>query len=234
MDRRIVVAVDANISPQTRHALRVASSLLGRAAPELGVVLLHVIPLPDIPPARFGMARLAPTDEQRALSEQVLRRARAELQNQGLCSDRIERLLRCGSPADEIAKAARELEADFILLGSRGTSLRQRLRRMVTGSTTRRVLKLASCPVMIAALPRTPHPGNLVVWYREAIARYLHEHQGRLVILTPTETAHLFAPAHSTAGRKEVAAASIALKELAARGVLVCQVVNGELRCIND
>ncbi len=234
MDRRIIVAVDANISPQTQHALRVASSLLERAAPQLAVALLHVIPLPDIPPSRFGIARLAPTAEQRAVAEQALNRARTELHNQGLGSDRIALLLRCGAPADEIVKAAEELAAEFILMGSRGSSMKQQLRRLVTGSTTHRVLKLAACPVMIAALPRSPNPGNLVAWYQEAIARYLHEHPGRLVIFTPSEAAHLFAPPQRAAGRKEVDAASAALKELAERGVLVCQRVNGELRCIND
>jgi len=87
---------------------------------------------------------------------------------------------------------------------------------------------------MIASLPPTPYPRDLVAWYKEAITHYLHEHPSQLTIFTSSEAAQLFAPPNRTAGRKEVDAASIALEQLADRGVLVCQKVNGELRCIND
>ena len=55
MNRRIVVAIDAYISPQTQYVLRVASSLLEVSSPQLGVVLLHVIPVPDIPQTKIGI-----------------------------------------------------------------------------------------------------------------------------------------------------------------------------------
>jgi hypothetical protein len=87
---------------------------------------------------------------------------------------------------------------------------------------------------MVAALPRMPRPRNLVLWYEEALTRYLHDHPGRLVIITASEAAHLFAPPQRTAGRQEVAAASAALEQLARRGVLFCQKIDGELRCVND
>ena len=41
MNRRIVLGIDADISPQTQHTLRVASSLLELSVPQLGVVLLR-------------------------------------------------------------------------------------------------------------------------------------------------------------------------------------------------
>jgi len=119
MNRRIVVAIDADISPQTQHVLRVASSLLELSAPQLGVVLLHVIPVPDMPQSKSGMSRVAPTAEQRELAEQALHSARIELQKQGIVPEQIAVLLRSGIPADEIVKAAKELEADFIMIGSR-------------------------------------------------------------------------------------------------------------------
>ena len=234
MNRRIVLAIDAYNSPQTRHVLRVASSLLELTTPQLGVVLLHVIPLPYITPSKFGMSSVTPTAEQRELAEHALHRARIELQKQGIVPEQIAILLRSGTPTDEIVKAAKELEADFIMIGSRGTSLKQKMRRFLMGSTSYRVLKLAPCPVMIASPPHMPHPRNLIVWYKEAITHSLHEHPGRLMIFTSYETAHMFAPPQRTAGSKEVAAASAALEQLASSGVLVCQKVNGELRCIND
>jgi universal stress protein G len=234
MNRRIVVAIDAYISPQTQHVLRVASSLLEVSSPQLGVVLLHVIPVPTMAPSKFGMTRVAPTVEQRELAEQALHKARIELQKHGIMPERIDILLRSGIPTDEIVKAAQELEADFIMIGSRGNSLKQKLRRVLTGSTSHRVVKLGFCPVMIASLPQMPGPRNLVAWYKEAITLYLQEHPEKLMIFTSSEVARMFAPPQRTAGRKEVVAASAALEQLASSGVLVCQKVNGQLRCIND
>src|SRR5712691_7372168 len=234
MNRRIVLAIDAYISPQTRHVLRVASELLELSAPQLGVVLLHVISLPYITPSKFGMSSVTPTAEQRELAENALHRARIELQKQGIVPERIEVLLRSGTPADEIVKVAKELDADLIMIGSQGNSLKQKMRRFLMGSTSHQVVKLAPCPVLMASPPQMPRPRNLVVWYKEAITHYLHEHPGRLLVFTSHEAAHMFAPPHRTAGPKEVDAASVALEQLAYSGVLVCQKVNGELRCMND
>lgn len=234
MNRCIVVAIDAYISPQTQYVLRVASSLLEVSSAQLGVVLLHVIPVPDIPQTKIGITKVTPTVGQYELAEKALHRARIELQEQGILPERIELLLRSGAPADEIIKATQELDADFIMIGSRGNSLKQKIRRVLMGSTSHQVIKRGSCPVMIVPLPQIPGSYNLVAWYQEAITHSLREHPDKLMIITSSEAARMFAPPQRTAGRKEVAAASAALEQLARRGVLVCQKVNGELRCIND
>ncbi len=234
MNRRIVIAIDADLAPHTQHMLGVASSLLERTSPHVGAVLLHVIPVPDLPLSKFSLTRMVPTAGQRELAERVLHQARLALQHQGIMPERIELRLRSGAPADEIVRAASELEADFVMIGSRGNSFKQKLRRVFTGSTSRQVVKLGTCPVMVVSLPPIPGSDSLVAWYQEAITHSLHEHPGQLVIFTASETAHLFAPAQGTVGRKEVAAAAAALKQLARSGVLVCQRVNGELRCSND
>jgi nucleotide-binding universal stress UspA family protein len=234
MNRRIVVAIDADLSPATQLALRVASELLELSSAHLSVVLLHVIPLPEVIPSKFGMSRVAPTAEQRKVAEQALQRARSELHKQGLVPERIELLLRSGIPADEIVKAAKELHAMVIVIGSRGNSFKQKMRRFFAGSTSRHVLQLASCPVLIAVLPQSRSPRNLVVWYKEAITRYLQEHPDTLMIFTADEVAHMFAPPNRTAGCQEVDAASVALAQLAGSGLLCCQRVNGELRYMND
>ena len=83
MNRRIVVAIDAYISPQTQHELRVASSLLEVSSPQLGIVLLHVIPVPDIPRSKLGVTKVTPTVGQRELAEQALHKARLELPETG-------------------------------------------------------------------------------------------------------------------------------------------------------
>src|SRR6266849_389012 len=102
MNRRILLTIDADISPGTRHVLHVASSLLEQSSPQPGLVLLHVIPVPYMTPSKFGMSRVTPTAQQRELAENALHRARVELQKQGIVPKQIEILLRCGTPADEI------------------------------------------------------------------------------------------------------------------------------------
>jgi hypothetical protein len=156
------------------------------------------------------------------------------MQKRGIMPERIEILLRSGVPADAIVRAAGELDAEFIMIGSHGNSLKQRMWRVLAGSTSRQVVKLGACPVMVASLPQTPDQHELVAWYQEAIAHCLQEHPGQFLIFTAPETARMFIPPQRAAGRKEVAAATAALEHLACRGVLVCQKINGELRCIND
>ena len=50
------------------------------------------------------MYRILPTSGQRKQAEDSLYKARSALQEQGVCLERIEILLRSGTPADEIEK----------------------------------------------------------------------------------------------------------------------------------
>ena len=54
--------------------------------------------------------------------------------------------LREGKPADEILAAAREWEADAIVIGTHG---RSGVSRIVLGSTAESVVRHASCPVLV-------------------------------------------------------------------------------------
>lgn len=54
--------------------------------------------------------------------------------------------LREGKPADEIVSAAREWNADLIVIGSHG---RSGVSRLVLGSTAESVLRHAPCPVVV-------------------------------------------------------------------------------------
>jgi len=240
MDRRLLLGIDLQGSPATQHALCAASELLDLCSPRLGLVLLAVIPVPSLasrcpwswqePPRA-----VPPTYEQRRAAEQALRCARATLQERGIAPERLEALIRVGIPADELVRAAQELQVDCILIGSRGNSLGQRVRRAFTGSTSRRVLRLASCPVMIVMYPRPQQQRNLVAWYEEAVRRSLQEHPGVLAVLTPREAARQFAlPLTRMVGSEETNAASRALERLASSGVLVRHTVDGEPRYLND
>jgi len=51
-----------------------------------------------------------------------------------------------GRPFEEICKLSHEIDADLIILGSRGYS---GLKRVLLGSTAERVIRFASCPVLV-------------------------------------------------------------------------------------
>jgi hypothetical protein len=181
----------------------------------------------------------APTREQCLQAQDVLGRASAflHLYHPDLASQRLELVQRFGEPADEVVKVAREHEVDCIVIGSRGNSSIQNLRRLFAGSTSREIMRLAPCPVVLVTPPQNPVLLNLVAWYEEAITHYLHEQLDGLTILTPEEVTRRFVPPSPTSPtqrKKLTAAASIALEQLARRGLLCCQKVNGELRCLND
>ncbi len=236
MNKRILLGIDTNILPATQHTLQVAGDLVGQTSPALHLILLSVIPIPAAPSMYVGhLVPLTITAEQRGQAEMDLRKAYAELQKYGINAAQVELLVRVGLPADEIVKVARELHVHLIVIGSRGNSLRQRLRRFFMGSTSRRILQLAPCPVMIVPSPQLRRPSDLATWYMEAITAYLQEHTNSLTVFTPDEVAQKFIPPHKkTPGRKEIAAATLALEQLTASGLLCCHNVKGELRYVND
>jgi nucleotide-binding universal stress UspA family protein len=241
MNKCILLGIDAPLSPATRQVIWTIEDLVTLMAPQVRLVLLHVIPLPYVTSPTLGMytGQLHPdttTTDQRREAEKVLAAVRATLQEQTSTPLRVDVCIRHGSPADEIARAARELHADLIIIGSRGSRAGERIRRFFLGSKSRRVLQNAPCPVMIVAQLYAKRPSDLVAWYEEAITRYLHEDAGGLTVFTPAEVTRFFAPpsGKKDPGRKERAAAVLALEHLARTGILCRHEVKGELRYVND
>ncbi|HEY1353197.1 MAG TPA: universal stress protein [Ktedonobacteraceae bacterium] len=242
MNKCILLGIDAPLSPATRQAIRTITGLLEPMAPQVRLVLLHVLSLPYVTSPALGMysGQLHPdtatVDQQRLEAEKVLAAVRAMLEEQTPALLRVDVCIRQGSPSDEITRAASELHADLIIVGSRGSRTGERLRRFFLGSKSRRVLQSSLCPVMIVSLPSTKRPADLAAWYEEAITRYLHEDPGGLRVFTPGEVARFFPPPSllKDPGRKERAAAVLALEHLARTGVLCRHEVQGELRYVND
>jgi nucleotide-binding universal stress UspA family protein len=202
------------------------------------VTLLHVIPVPYDTSPRWGrspgsLSFFPPTNSQLCEARSVLSQARALLEHLGVPDDAIEVIVQAGVPADELVRVARERDVDLLVLGSHPPSRFQALGRIFFGSTTRRVLRLALCRVLLAPPPRPSGSGDLVAWYEQATLRCLQQ-AAALMVLTPGDVARRFAPSHKTPGRSEVAAAACALERLAQRGLLLCRVINGEVRCWND
>ncbi len=234
MITRLVLPIDANISPGTQFALQAAGELLEWFSPDVHLFLLHVIPVPFVSSPRWGMYRLQPTSGQRSQAEESLAQARSTLWDQGVHLEQIETLLRYGIPAEEIVAAARQLDADCIVMGSQGHSCKQWIRRVLAGSISRQVLRHAPCPVLMVSPSQIPVPCNLVTWYKQAITHSLHDHPGALKVFTSDEVARRFAPPDSVVGHKELEASSRALEQLSRDGILFCHAVAGQLCYVND
>ena len=145
----VLVATDG--SEQSLKAARYLRDLFG-AAPEKITVIAVVRPLAAVPFASdFGeeehAAQQADLDPggysfQEAAREAVERVA-AELSG---TNAQVETMVRGGTPADQIVRAADELEADLIVIGGRGKGAMQAI---VLGSVAYRVLHHAPCPVLV-------------------------------------------------------------------------------------
>jgi len=137
--RRIVVATD--FAESAERALACAVQLARRHAAEL--ILLHVyMDLPAYPEITAGQVE-AIYEEQRGWIESALERRARSARGEGLLARAV---LRTGSPAPTIAEMAREEDADLIVVGSHG---RSGLDRLILGSVAERVVRLASCPVLV-------------------------------------------------------------------------------------
>lgn len=206
MSRCILVGVDTTLSPPTRSALEMACQVLEQDALACHLILLHVIPVPIDPTPRWGKplgswSYLAPTSCQLCQAHHVLQQARALLGQRGIPFASFEPLVRAGTPADELTRVARERTVDLLVLGSSPPSRCGFLRRLLLGSSTRRVLRFAPCRVLLASSPAATHPGDLIAWYEQALQLCLLQQAETLVVFTPTEVARRFAlasPDHRT------------------------------------
>ena len=134
-----MVSVDE--SDGARAALRVAGDLA--EALHSTLVLVHVAPRTDAP----GVST-APAGQQR-LREAELEDARELLQrvaSEAGLGDEVQQRAEIGEAADRIVALCAELDASFVVLGSRG---RGGLKSAVLGSVSNTVASHAPCPVVI-------------------------------------------------------------------------------------
>ena len=246
---RILLGVDADLSPHTQYALQGVCDLIEQTSSPFTLLLVTVIPLSHIVTHYPGMysGHVLPVDttlRQRHEAAILLRKASLLCQQRGIHPDNIQEITRVGLAADELARIAREEQATLIVVGTRGSLLRQKLRRVIVGSISRRLLELAPCPVMIISPPpqpstshpfKLPPPSDLVSWYKRAISSYLNENEGILSIFTVNNVVQQFSPPGAHGSRKrEIDAASLALEQLVSEGVLCKHEVGEEIRYAND
>ena len=144
--RKIVVGVD--LSPGSQIALAHAIDIARTQGGEVVMALADVVP--EVPEDLPAGARAAAESYARTLNERLAadRQALGDLlqrhQGQGVAMSQV---IVDGYPDDQLAKVATELGADLIVVGSHG---RTGLQRLILGSVAERVVRLATCHVLVA------------------------------------------------------------------------------------
>jgi nucleotide-binding universal stress UspA family protein len=147
----ILVAV--NDSAPARRALDTAALLARRVEGRL--VLLHVVDISKGFSPELGLLREAALDELRQRGHDLLQQLADALPS----ALRVETKLRHGDPATEILRMADECNAQLIALGTYG---RNRMVRMLLGSTAEAVIRAARIPVLAASGLPAPVGKSLV------------------------------------------------------------------------
>jgi len=147
MTQRILVPVDG--SEHARQALEHAC-LVQRA----NGATIHLLHIPEAPLAKdalgvkVGATPLDYTPEKGR--EQAERWLQETWQECGNSDGQAEYHIADGRPAQEIVRAAKRLEADLIIMGSRG---RSNLKGLAVGSVSHKVSHIAPCPVITLHVP---------------------------------------------------------------------------------
>jgi nucleotide-binding universal stress UspA family protein len=133
---KILVPVDG--SAYSLKAVETACDL-AKAKPPSSLVLVAVaVEIPDLAEGRYIY------DKMKALAEVALEKAKEVAKQCGTVS---EVLLASGaSPADEIVQAAKDQQADLIVIGSRGLAGKT---RSFLGSTASQVVTYSPCSVLV-------------------------------------------------------------------------------------
>lgn len=143
--KRTLIAVDG--SPSSDAALELGLEIAAGVGAE--VTLLHVVPFEEGRPAsraRAGVGKGAAHLEEGS----VLARAAARAAEHGI-SPRLE--LTPGDPADEVVAVADAIDAELVVLGSRG---RGAVAGALLGSVSKAVLNAANRPVLVVRGSRNP------------------------------------------------------------------------------
>jgi len=135
--KNILVPIDG--SPNSLRALKHAAERY-RDSPHAHLLLLNV--QPALPPSRH-VPRSMIKSHQQSMSEEALAPARAAAERLGVTFDSY---VRVGEPAEVIADFAQRTHSREIVMGTRGLG---RVRGLLLGSVTTKVIHLADVPVTL-------------------------------------------------------------------------------------
>lgn len=137
------ILVPTDFSECSERALEAAITLAKKF--DASIVLMHAYQLPTYPYPTAPNANVTSAD----LVEYIEHGARAALQTaasrHGASGVSITTALSVGTPWEQILRAAKEIGAGLIVIGSRGL---RGLPRALLGSTAERVVRYSSVPVM--------------------------------------------------------------------------------------
>jgi nucleotide-binding universal stress UspA family protein len=147
MSLRRSVLCPIDFSNASRAALRYGSAAAEHLSADLIVMTVNDPLLVEVAALRLG-ASWMPED-----SERELRRFFAEtFEHRGAAPTDVHFETAAGQPAPEILRIARERAVDLIVMGTHGLT---GVRKMFFGSTTERVLRETTVPVLLAPMNET-------------------------------------------------------------------------------
>jgi nucleotide-binding universal stress UspA family protein len=145
LPRTILVPTDFSESAEYAldYAVQLAAKLDGR------ILLLNAIGTPALGVPELGLAVTS------TMMESLVKGNSAELDKLATSKRpaKIETLLRSGDARDVIVLAAKEFDADLIVMGTHG---RRGVSRALLGSVAEGVVRAAPCPVLTIRMPKTP------------------------------------------------------------------------------
>lgn len=137
---KILLAVDG--SEASERAAKYVVKIAKQLAKPPGLALIHV----DVPLLRDVTRKLGPVavaEYHAGNGEYALGKAKRMLSRAKL---EFEVMMVVGDPATEIAKAAKDLPADTVVMGSRGLT---RLKSLLLGSVAMKVMARSALPVTL-------------------------------------------------------------------------------------
>ena len=159
------ILLPTDFSAPSQIAVRYAKALARQFGARL--VLLHVVePVASTADFGYGPVICWRPDPRSVERSQKLLRALERRQFDSECQ--CETLVRTGVAFDEIAKAARELKVDLIVIATRDHA---DARHALADSTAARVVRCATCPVLVV------HEKDPAIIHKPAIARSPYENQ---------------------------------------------------------
>lgn len=143
------ILVPTDFSDQSNNALNYARELARGTGATLHIV--HVVE-PTVYPADWGYSQVGFVDleqELRTAAEKELGKMHEQLQSEKFS---VVSAVLGGRASDEIIKYANDHNIDLISIATHG---RSGIEHLLFGSTTERVLRKATCPVLAVRIP--PH-----------------------------------------------------------------------------
>lgn len=136
-------------------AARHAADRAARLAHETGaaLTLMHVLPGQELTELRGWLGGSETAQRLQAETLRQLAQLASELQTTRQVT--VRQLQASGSPLDEIVRQAQALDAGLLVVGARGVSF---LRRLVLGTTSERLLRRTTRPVLVVRqMPHEPY-----------------------------------------------------------------------------